>query len=160
MSRKFSELKQQIKQKGVFDLQSMHSKVIEFLKNKNYGYSEKDSTTKTKQNYHEVILIVTANREVDELARYDIKVEFFLLNAKKSTSNGKRLDKGDLDIRITGDLIIDYKHEYASRFKQFLLNLYLKYMIPQRFEDYYETQVFDDATALCNLIKKEMNLAT
>ena len=160
MSEKIGEFNQRIVQEGIFNLKNMSKSVVDWFEENNYYYSVKDSTTKEKSHGTESRLLFTGHILIDDFAKSEIKVDFFLLNAGKVTSKGKKLDKGDLEIRINGDLIVDYKHRFSSKFKSFLLKLYMKYLIPEKFLYHYESKVYDDAFSIFNLLKEEMNLST
>ena len=161
MSEKpINEFNQRIVQEGIFSIKNLSKSVIDWFEENNYYYSINDSTTKEKSHGTETRLLFTGYMLIDDFAKSEIKVDFFLLNAGKVTSKGKKLDKGDLEIRITGDLIVDYKHRFSSKFKSFLLKLYMKYLIPEKFLYHYESKVYDDSFSVFNLLKEEMGLST
>lgn len=160
MSKRIPEFNQRILQEGFFSLKSMNKSMINWFEENNYYYSIKESTTKDKSHGTETILIFTGYILIDDFAKSEIKVEFFLLNAGKVASEGKKSSGGDLEIRIKGDLVVDYKHRFSSNFKSFLLNIYMKYLIPEKFLYHYESKVYDDAFSIFNLLKEEMKLST
>lgn len=159
MSKPFNEFNQRIEQKGVFDVKSIYSKLIDWFIDNKYEYTEKDSTTKIKSYGTEVNLRFTAVKLIDDFAKSEIKIDIKTVTSDKVSVKGKKLDKGSLEIRMIANLILDYKHRYSSKFGLFLLNIYIRYLIKDRFENYYEDQVSKNAKAIYDLLKEELNLA-
>lgn len=159
MPKKYLEFKERMIQKGDFNLKSLNNIVRNWFESNDYEYTEKDSTTKMKKQGVEVQLKHNGYRLIDDFAKSEVKVIFFLINAKRVISKDKKLVNGDLEIRITAELIVDYKHKFVTKFKSFLLNIYIKYLIKDRFEKIYETQTYSDGAEICSLLKEDIGLA-
>ena len=160
MSEKRNEFKQRIIQHGTFNLKVLTKKLKDWFEENNYYYDEKFSITKKKAYGDEIDVHISGYIFMDDFAKSEILVKFFLYYTDKTGSKGKKEDKGELEIRITADLIYDYKHKFSSKFKSFLLKMYVGYLIRDRFENFYEVKVFNDAQSIFNSLKDELDLST
>ena len=108
MKKEIRVFNQRIVKKGIFDLNKTIKEVKEFLKESKYTTDEKQNISKDTDKGVENLIEIVSEREIDDFYLYKIGIEFFVTKLKKVSINDKKLDKGELEIRIIPKLVLDF----------------------------------------------------
>jgi len=160
MSKKSNVIKRrEVKQKGIFDIEPLYKELQSKIKDMHYHFTEKEQTAKMTSKGKDHTIIFLAERKFDDFVKFHIKMEFWFENLNKVKSDNKLLDKGELKMIFSSWLEMDYKNKWnQNAVSNFIFDIYTKYIIKEKIEDYYEDKLFEDSTILYNLIKEKLNL--
>src|SRR3989344_333050 len=160
MSKESKVIKRrEIKQRGIFDIETLYKELQSKIKEMSYHFTEKEQTAKTTSKGKDHTIIFLAERKFDDFVKFHIKMEFWFENLNKIKSDNKILDKGELKVIFSSWLEMDYKNKWnQNAVSSFIFNIYTRYVIKEKIEDYYEDKLIEDSNSLYNLIKEKLNL--
>ena len=160
MSKESKVIKRrEIKQKGIFDIEALYKELQLKIKEMSYHFTEKEQTAKTTSRGKDHTIIFLAERKFDDFVKFHIKIEFWFENLNKIKSDNKILDRGELKAVFSSWLEMDYKNKWnQNAVSNFIFDIYTKYIIKEKIEDYYEDKLLEDSNMLYNLIKEKLNL--
>lgn len=151
--------KNRIVQKGLFNLKVLNKNITEWFSNKKYSFQEKTNSSKAKDRGHEVRVDFSAEKKVDNYAKYIINIEILATELEKVRLEDKSLDKGNVEIRLNANLQLDYKNRFGDKpFHRFLRGLYHRYFKGEI--KHYEDQSEEEGKDLFDTIKESLNLLT
>ena len=143
-----------IKQKGVFDFNTLYSGIAKFLKEYGYMLHEQEHTEKSKPLGKEIKVKFTANKELDNTLRKVFEIELHL----KKTKEEAELLSGEIRIRIHAYIAIDYKEIWTStRYRSLLYNVSKKYTRKSDIK-HYAKQLQEDLKDLTSYMKLVLGL--
>ncbi|MBS3108835.1 hypothetical protein J4409_03100 [Candidatus Woesearchaeota archaeon] len=158
MKKEIRVFNQRIVKKGIFDLNKTIKEVKEFLKESKYTTDEKQNISKDTDKGVENLIEIVSEREIDDFYLYKIGIEFFVTKLKKVSINDKKLDKGELEIRIIPKLVLDHKNKFHGWFGDFLFKLYRDYIIKDAIIKVHAAKLYLDGMAAFDLMKHNMDM--
>lgn len=158
MKKELSIIKQRIVKKGVFDLNKTVKEMKEFLKDSKYTIGEKQNVSKVLDRGVESTTDFIAERDIDDFYAYKINIDFLVTNLNKTTSNEKRMDRGEIEIRMKGILILDHKNKFHGWLGNFMFKLYERYVIKDVINSVHCAKLYVDFMAVFDLLKHNLDL--
>lgn len=145
-----------IRYRGDFDLDRLYKECKKWFKSKNYIFTEKEHTDKTRPQGDELNIKFMARREIDDYAEFNIETYFFILEVNKKDN---KISNAHVKINIEAFVKLDYKGLWQkSPFKKFLFFIYNNYIIKKKILNEYEGKLENELTEYSNLIKSYLNL--
>jgi hypothetical protein len=139
------------KRHGSCNFNSMYKEMKAVFDEYNYDFIEKEHTTKDLPNGREIVIVWNAEREVDDYAKFEIKVRFFIENLNKKNGNYE----GNFEIKIWAHVILDYKNKWQGNpITEFLFKIHNEYIIKSKILNNYEPRLLSDIEKLKGVIKK------
>lgn len=144
-----------IRKKGDFPLNKLYIDVKSWLSDYEYDLTEKENSVKGKQKGNEVSIKLEASRIIDEYAKFELKINVLGKNIKKiGTKNN-----GEVEVRLYGVLNLDYEDRWqSSPFKSFLHNIYNNFLIKDKINNYYLSNLDKEVKDLQLTIKNILGL--
>jgi hypothetical protein len=152
-----------VKFSGLFDFKSLYNFIFTWLSDYGYGIiEEKSYTEKIKPEGKEIEISWNARRKISDYFRFLLKIGWRILgmtNVEVQKGGIKtKLNKGDVEIKITGFLEKDYEHRWeTSPFFKFLRTIYDKYIIKSRIEG-YERKIMEEVDELVAQTKSYLEM--
>lgn len=148
-----------IKMEGVYDLPRVYKVMKEYMIDRKYKYYEDKDITKMRKKGVEVNFKAHGERKIDGYVRFDLTVEIESYYTKKVKYQDKLMDRGITEIIVKGDMILDYKNEFAyNRWGRFLMTLYNKYIIRFKLPEFYAARMYGDMVGMHEAIKEVLEL--
>ncbi len=153
-----------VRYKGIFDMEGLYRVIVQWLKSKRYWFHE--STYKHKvptPHGAEEEIKFAAERKVDEYHLYNINMYFHLWHITEveviKDGKKKKLTKGQIEIQIKGELVLDYQGRFdKSPFFQALRGFYHKYLIKDKLENVWYDTLYYRTLKLQALIKDYLDI--
>ena len=142
--------------KRIIDIDFMYKTIKKAIIDEGYIFVEKKQEGKIDQ-YGEVANFeFLGNKEIDEFALSNLKIEVELKNMNEIKVKGKSMKKGDGQIKIGAVVEIDYKNKWGNdSLSEFFFKLYQRYLAKSKLEDkYYDVINDEDVVNIYNKIKK------
>jgi hypothetical protein len=127
-----------IKYSGIFLFSDFYKFCYDWLTEEiGLGISEDKYSEKLAGNAKNMDIEWTGEREVTDYFKFQVKVAFKIIgltNVEISKNNSKiKTNKGDVEVKIKGVLIRDYKGKFETNaFQKFLRSVYEKWIITSR----------------------------
>ncbi len=145
----------QIRHKGLFNLNKLYSDMKKWFKDNGYYFSEKEQGIKDREKGREIKQKWEASREIDDYARFIIKVNFFFEDLNKVD----HMDKGYVKITFFADVLLDYKEKWQTNgLYKFLFFVYNNYIIYHKIKEVYDVKLKQEVDGLHNLTKERLGL--
>ena len=151
---------------GVYNFDILYRDIINTFKKNGYFFNEKGHTEMVKPAGKDHIILFEASREVDNYARYLIKIEIWGMGMKDVSIKeewGRKIKtvKGEIQIRIKGSMDIDFKGRFDKYGKlgKVMRNFYNKYIISKRIWGKYTVEVYTETNELISNLKKDLGMA-
>jgi hypothetical protein len=146
-----------IRQVATFSFKDIYRFTYEWLLEENYLVIEKKYSEKITPIGKEVEIEWEAKKKISDYFRFNMKFAWHIIgmNSIEVEQDGKKIkiNKGDFELKISGLLEKDYEGRWeANAFNKFLRDVYDKYVIPGRI-DQYEQKLFDEANEVSSQIK-------
>lgn len=120
-----------------------------------YTFIEREQEFKPAKYGHERKFVFMLTRHVDDFARVEVEIEMRFENLNKVKHDGKELDKGDVDMVLTSNVVLDYRNRWGMRrFHRALFDFYLEYFVKERFKKLYFIPAVNDLNAIYEAIKE------
>ena len=127
---------------GLFEFKETYNFMYNWLSD--YGYfliEEKTYTEKIKPEGKEVEIIWNARKKVSDYFRFYLNIRWLVTGMTsvevEKGGNKYKMNKGSVEIKITGYLEKDYEHRWETTgLTKFLRGVYDRYVIRARIEDY------------------------
>ncbi len=145
MAEKEQIYSSKVKYEGIFNFKEFYKFCYDWLTEETgLKVLEDEYSEKITGNAKELKIIWKGFSELTDYFKFEIKVEFHILNMVDVEINQEgvkiKTNKGIIKTTVKGDLVRDYKGKFeTSAFNKFIRGIYEKYMITQRvlqFEDY------------------------
>ena len=133
---------------GLFNLKELYVFFRTWLQDQKYDLLEKKYSEKIKANGKEVEIQWEVSRKISDYFKFSWNITFFIVGLIKQEVQGMKLDKGEIEIRVEAFLEKDYESKWQSHpFVKFLRDVYDRYVIKSRIEDYEDrlTEEVDEA---------------
>ena len=133
---------------GIFDLKDLYIFFRTWLQDQRYDVAEKKYSEKIRAGGKELEIQWDVSREISDYFKYSWTINYLVLGLTKQEVNGMKLDKGEVRIKIDAFLEKDYESKWQSHpFVKFLRDVYDRYVIKSRIEDYEDrlTEEVDEA---------------
>lgn len=137
-----------IKHSGFFIFKEAYNFLHNWLDEYEYSVEENEYSEKIKPEGKEIEVEWTAERRISDYFKFSLKIIFRLFGITKQELKGIKFDKGDIEINITGFIEKDYESVWEGHpFFKFLRDVYDRYIIRSRIEDYEDriTEEVDEA---------------
>jgi hypothetical protein len=147
MSEKDKIYEEKIKFTGIFDFKEVYRIAYTWLKDYQYWIEERQYSEKIKPEGKDVEVHWIARRKISDYFRFHFRVDwqiFRMVPVEITDENGNKLkmNKGQLEIKITAYLEKDYESRWESNaFAKFLRGVYDRYVIRSRIESYEDKVV-------------------
>lgn len=158
MKKELKIFNQRISKKGVFDLNNVIKEIKEFLNNIKYDVDEKQNISKEKSNGIETIIEIVAEREIDDFFMYKLNIEFLVIKLSKVIVNNKKMDKGELEVRMVPKLVLDQKNKFHGWLGDVSFKIYRDYIIKDKINKVHAAKIYLDGMAVFDLIKHNLDL--
>ncbi len=118
-----------------------------------YDFLEKEHSTKEQPQGRESIIVWVAEREIDDYAKFNIKIRFFIENLNKVDGTYK----GNFEIKIWADVTLDYHNKWQGNpITEFMFKMYNEYVIKSKIFSNYEARLLSDIEKLKEVINKNI----
>ncbi len=145
---------------GLFNLKELYLFFKSWLEDQEYIISEKKYSEKIKAEGKEIEIQWTASREVSDYFSLSWNITFIAFRLTKQEVHGISLDKGILEIKIEAFLEKDPDSKWESHpFVKFLRDVYDRYVIRERIDD-YSTQLTEEVDEAITQLKTFLSLET
>lgn len=137
-----------IRHTGLFLFKDAYNFLYDWLVDYKYDISEDKYSEKIKPEGKEIGVEWTASRKISDYFKFVWVITFRLLGITKQEIKGRKFDKGYIEIAVNAFLVKDYESKWESQpFTKFLRDLYNRYIIKSRIEDYEDriTEEVDEA---------------
>ena len=143
MAEKETVFSSNTKYDGVFDFREFYRFCYDWLIEETSLdiITESKYAEKIEGNTKNIDIEWKGSKEITDYFRFDVKVEFRILNLAKVELNkdGRKIktNEGSVQVKIKGELVRDYKGKFemnASR--KFMRSIYEKWVIPSRIEEF------------------------
>ncbi len=147
-----------VKGKGVFDMEQLYKDMKYWLEYQGYGdenksFREAQFGQRIKGDSQQIEIIWNCEKKMNDYVSYFIKVTFFIGGLKdvEVEMDGKKvgLNKGEADIRITAQVILDSKDKWKNKFFQ---KMYNEFIIKDRIES-HKTDLYNKVYSFQGEIK-------
>jgi len=140
---------------GIFDLKKIYNSSKQWFNDNKYDLTEKEYKEKPTSVGSEFNLILEAERDIDDYAKFFISLQIFVFDAKKA--DGKY--NGKIKINIPAYVLLDRGDQWqTSSLKSFLFFIYNNLFIKNKIQNVYEDKLYSDLMNLINNIKKYINV--
>ncbi|MBS3172387.1 hypothetical protein J4438_02305 [Candidatus Woesearchaeota archaeon] len=153
-----------IKDKGVFSMDNLYKGLKDWLVQEGYGdeatnFKEDFYVERIKGDFKQLEIGWKGEKVVTSYFANQIKISIRVTSLKdvEIEKDGKKFEtnKVDIDIKIESNFIKDRENRWTS---DFFRNLYEKYIIKERAEDYME-DLYNKTYSLANEVKKFLELS-
>lgn len=160
MSKEVKLIKRrEIRQKGIFDIKKTYRALQAQIKEEKYKFTEKEHIEKENPKGNDLTIIFLAERKFDDFVKFHVRMEFWYERLKDIKHNNKILRKGELKVVFSSFLELDYKNKWnKNAILNFLFEIYTKYIIFNKIDDFYEPKLLEDSNIFYDFIKKELEL--
>ena len=142
-----------IRYNGEFNFDSLYKSVKSWFGSYRYDYYEKEMTEKNKPQGNSVLIKISAEREVDDYAKFVIEIDFNEVLRIKKTEKG---NLGELRAIIRAKFILDYKNNWKNF--PFLLYLYNNVILKKKVNKFYFPKLYDEMMDLNSMVKRNLGL--
>lgn len=148
-----------IERHGIYDVNYLYKRMIEWFDDNNYIYTEKENTTNKRDKGVEVKLKMIGQRRVTDFFEFQIDVNFLIVEMEKVKVKDKTLDKGYLSAFIQGKINLDYRHIWdKNKLSKLLKFIYLNFIIKKKYDDVYSAALKFEAEDLTNVMKDAIEM--
>ena len=123
----------EINYSGVFDLKEFLDVVKKYFERNDYFLDEKSYDTKTKDDTKNTFMRWQFERKLDDYNKSVIKINIKESNYTENYLDGKKVIKGDINLKINAELNRDYDdHWKGPMWKKFFRSIYDQYIAEER----------------------------
>ena len=149
--------------KGIYDWQKLYRAMLQWGKDREYEFSERQYKHKWKGKKAELEIRWTFQREINEFAQNEIRVYFHVWDHKEVevVKNGekKKMVSGRFFVDIDGDLNLDWQKRWNDAWwKRAWRDFYIKFVIRHEIEDIWWDKLWYNANKLQQLTKRELGI--
>ena len=123
-----------------------------------YDVDEKQNISKETSNGIETTIEIVAEREIDDFFMYKLNIEFLVIKLSKVSINNKKMDKGELEVRIVPKLVLDNKNKFHGWLGDISFKIYRDYLIKDKINKVHAAKIYLDGMAVFDLIKHNLDL--
>ena len=155
--------KNRIVKKGIFDTKAIYAGAKTWMRANNYDYTENEKTTKVHKPTKgaEIIYKGAGVREITSYYEFGISFEILFERVKKVKVDGKILDQGEAEMRISADLNLDQSGEWErTKIGKILNKLYTGYVGKRKMESVYGGRCHLEGLAFFQHMKKIFKIHT
>lgn len=154
--------KVKIKDKSIFSLEELYKMLYRWFELYQYDFQEqeyRDNDMGGGQKHLEIKW--RAERKINDYFKFVIETQFLVLGLEKveieKAGVKQATNKGEVEIRITAYILKDYDNKWERAEWRFFRDLYEKFVIKTRIED-YEGQLYEETYKYMDEIKAFLNL--
>lgn len=140
-----------VKHTGLFNYKELYTFTYKWLIDEGYKVDEKVYSEKVTPGGKELDIDWEASKKVSDYFKFVIKAKWKILGMTSvdaedpNTKKSIKLEKGQIEIKVTAVLVKDYEHRWENTaFLKFLRGVYDRYLVRARIED-YEKKIFGEA---------------
>lgn len=160
--------KGKVKHSGIFDFKAFYDFLYDYLMDSHYDVFEKKYGEIKKAESKNLDIFWEAKKPMASIGKgpskyfvAQIQVRYTVLGLQKvkvkRDNEEVSMDSATLELDFTADLIKDPENKWDGPFYKFLRNLYDKYIIKSRIED-YEMEVYQDVSEVINAVKAYLSI--
>ena len=143
---------------GVFDMKEFLNLTKKILGGYDYDLDEKLYETKTKDDSKNTTIKWQFDRRLDDYNKGVVKMQIKINNYSESYIEGRKVVKGDMNVKINGEVIRDYEDKWKKLpARRFFRALYDQYIAKER-EDTIAKSVKDIIETFRKEFKKYFNI--
>ena len=144
-----------IKQSSVFNFDDLYKETHNWFLSSEYKFQEKTHSQKMTDLGKEIIIEWEAEREVTDYIKFHLVIKFTLRNVNKVS---KTLERGNMQIDIIANLVLDYKEKWQSRpLNNLLFKFYNNHIIKKTIKHYKE-KLYNEVLEFQDLVKEQLSL--
>jgi len=149
MAEKDQIFSSKIKYEGIVSFKDFYRFCYDWLKEETeLVVAETKYAEKLKGDSKDIDIEWIGTRKVTDYFKFQIKAVFRILGLKEveTTQGGAKIktNQGSVEIKLTGTLIRDYDSKFeVTAHKKFLRNIYEKWVIPSRIEQFEDKLISD-----------------
>lgn len=150
-------VKERLEHDGLFDFREVYKFAWDWLREENYGTTEKKYSEKVTGNEKEIKIEWESIKTVSDYFRIQVELKYEILRMTEVEveidGTKKKMNKGKIKIDFKGILITDPNNVWnTTPFYRFLRDTYNKYVIPARI-DSLRDKIFGDVKDLNEQLK-------
>lgn len=143
-----------IKRVGIFDLDTLYHEITDWLVNKKYSFTEKDTSAKKDKPVREFKFVFSGKRDLNDYFRYNLEIEIWAYKVTVVKIKGKRYYDAHVEVTVKAN----YHKNYKKTFKwEWMRRIYEQYFILKRVFK-YEGKLFKEVNSLKDIIKEILKL--
>jgi len=151
-----------VKYGEIFNFAEYYKFCHDWLDDESYWIVEDKYVEKLKGDAKEIDVEWTCKRKITDYFLFELKVKFKVINLKKIEINyeGSKINtnKGTVETSVTGNLVRDYESKFeTSAFLKFLREIYEKWVIPSRVEE-FEDKLVDTCNTFLEQAKSYLDI--
>jgi len=147
------------KKKTIFEAEKLYKSIIEEISNQGFIYAEKEQRFKPTQYGDETRFIILGFKSRDSFAKTKLTITVKLEDINKIKKDNRKLDEGNINILIEGEVNLDYNDDWnKSGLKKFLFKIYTKYLKKEEIKQKYMVPTFKDVGIIYKKLKEDLNL--
>ena len=164
MSHSFKVRTLTVRYVGIFDFEGLYRLMVDWFKKRRYWFHEHTYKYKVPlPTGAELEIKWYAEKNITDYFREKINVEFHIWDYTEVEvlQNGvkKELAKARMDIKITGELILDWQDKFeGSKFKKLVRDFYNYHIIRKKVETIWHDEVHYRDLKLQTLIKEYLDM--
>ncbi len=134
-----------------FNFDDFYKKLHAWFVKRHYDFQEKFTKNKEKGGWgREIKLNWEGERKVDEYVKFLIVI---LIDLEKYSEESSNL-RGNLRVTVNSFLILDWKDQFQDKkLKKKLFNIYNKFVLKDKINNYYAAKLYDETEELVNYSK-------
>lgn len=155
--------KERLEHEGIFDFRELYKYAYDWLKEENYGTTEKKYSEKVTGNEKEIRIEWDATKIVSDYFKIQIEIKYeitHMIDVEVEIDGvKKKMNKGKVKIDYKGSLITDPNNMWnTTQLYRFMRDTYNKYVIPARI-DALRDKVFGDIITMNEELKALLEIA-
>lgn len=140
-----------IKKSGSCKFNKLYSEAKKMFDEYSYDFIEKEHTAKDLPQGRENVIRWEAERKVDDYAKFEIRVTFFIENLREVNNTYE----GKFDIKIFANITFDYMNKWQGNvIKEFMFKFYNEYIMKDKILGSYEPKILSEIEVLKEIIRK------
>jgi hypothetical protein len=142
MAEKDTIFESKIKNSGIFNFAEFYKFCYDWLADEvQLDITEENYTEKLSGDSKNIDVKWTCTRKVTDYFKFEIKVAFRVLGMRKVEVQRdgikEKTNDGSVEVKVKGTLVKDYEGKFEkSGFQKFLREIYQKWVIPSRINEY------------------------
>ena len=142
----------------IFSTEELYKEARKAAETLGFSFVEKEHSIKPDKYGDERKYVFLMGRRFDAFAKTEIEIELKFENLNKVKKDGKTLERGDGEIVLTANVVLDYKNEWWMRkLHRSLLEFYLKYFVRDRVNRLYFGPAKNQADTIYTALKNKLD---
>lgn len=146
--------RREVKKNGVFDMNKIYSNLKSEINSRGFDYTEKERSIKQLKKGDLYRIVMDAERKFDAFVKFHFLIDITGEHLRHGKVDEKVVDMGDLKVVFSCWMEFDYLNKWnATALNKFLLHIYMKYVIKNKIENFYESKCVEDFNYFHDLVK-------